>query len=98
MIDLGVPDIEDAYDLCKSTDGNTYYLRLRVGRASFITAMEDSNQYAANDRVFVRGGWEFGETEAGTTVRIPRKMGTPPSKGRSLFGLRFPLSFLYLSD
>ena len=25
-ISLGVPDIEDIYDLCKSTDGNSYYL------------------------------------------------------------------------
>ena len=48
-ISLGVLDIEDAYDLCKSTDGNSYYLRLRVGRAGFVTALEDSNWYAADD-------------------------------------------------
>ena len=31
-IGLGVPDIEDTYDLCKSAEGDTYYLRLRVRR------------------------------------------------------------------
>ena len=88
-IDLGVPDIEDKYDLCKSAEGNTHYLRLRVCGAGFVTALEDSNRYAGEDRVFVKGGWEFGEAEANTTVRIPRKIGIPPSKGRSLFGLQF---------
>ena len=29
-INLGVSDIEDAYDLCKSPDGYTYYLRIRA--------------------------------------------------------------------
>ena len=80
-IDLGLPDIEETYDLCKSTDGNTHYLRLRVGRAGFITLLEDSNRYAGVDQVFVRGEWEFGETKAGRTVQIPRRMGIPPSKG-----------------
>ena len=79
-ISLGVMDIEDAYDLCKSTNVNSYYLQLRVGRASFVIALDDSNRYAGDNRVFVRRGWKFGETEAGTTVRIPRKMGTPQSK------------------
>ncbi|XXG39832.1 hypothetical protein AAC387_Pa01g0692 [Persea americana] len=55
-IDLGFSDIEETYDLCKSTDGNTHYLRLRVGRASFVTVLEDSNQYAGEDHVFIRGG------------------------------------------
>ena len=54
-ISLGVPDIKDVYDLCKSTDGNSYYLRLRIGRAGFITALEDSYRYVGDDRVFVRG-------------------------------------------
>ena len=31
-INLGVSDIEDTYDICKSAEGNTHYLRLRVGR------------------------------------------------------------------
>ena len=53
-INLGVPNIEDAYDLCKSTEGNTHYLRLRVHRAGFITALEDSNKYTGEDRVFVK--------------------------------------------
>ncbi|XXG88384.1 hypothetical protein AAC387_Pa12g0598 [Persea americana] len=48
-INLGVPDIEDTYDLCKSTDGNAYYLRLRVGRAGFVTVLEDSNRYVGED-------------------------------------------------
>ena len=88
-INLGVPDIEETYDLCKSAEGNTRYLRLRARRAGFVTALEDSNKYAGEDRVFVKGGWEFGEAKANTTVRIPRKIGIPPSKGRSLFGLQF---------
>ena len=93
-IGLGVPDIEDTYDLCKSTEGNTHYLRLRVRRVGFVTALEDSNKYAGEDRVLVRGGWEFGEAEPSTTVQIPRKIGTRPSKDRSLFGLQFLLSFM----
>ena len=43
-IGLGVPDIEDTYDLCKSAEGDTYYLRLRVRRTGFVTALEDSNK------------------------------------------------------
>ena len=91
-IDLGVPDIEDTYDLCQSAEGNTHYLRLRVRQVGFVTALEDSNKYAGEDRVLIRGGREFGEAEPSTTVRIPRKIGTPPSKDRSLFGLQFFLS------
>ncbi|KAJ8622416.1 hypothetical protein MRB53_030945 [Persea americana] len=78
-IGLGVPDIEDTYDLCKSAEGDTYYLRLRVRRAGFVTALEDSNRYAGEDKVLVRGGWEFGEVEPATTVRVPRKIGIPPN-------------------
>ncbi|XXG68535.1 hypothetical protein AAC387_Pa06g1598 [Persea americana] len=78
-IGLGVPDIEDTYDLCKSPEGDTYYLRLRVRRAGFVTALEDSNRYAGEDKVLVRGGWEFGEVEPATTVRVPRKIGIPPN-------------------
>ena len=70
-INLGVPDIEETYDLCKSAEGNTHYLRLRVRRAGFVTALEDSNKYAGEDRVFVKGEWDFGEAEAGSAVRIP---------------------------
>ena len=88
-IGLGVPDIEDTYDLCKSAEGDTYYLWLRVRRNGFVTALEDSNRYAGEDRVLVRGGWEFGEAEPSTTVRVPQKIGIPPSKDRSLFGLQF---------
>ncbi|XXG83915.1 hypothetical protein AAC387_Pa10g1557 [Persea americana] len=53
-INLGVPDIEEAYDLCKSAEGHTYYLRLRVHRTAFVTALEDSYKYAGEDRVFRR--------------------------------------------
>ena len=53
-INLGVPDIEETYDLCKSAEGNTHYLRLRVCWAGFITALEDSNKYAGDDRVLSR--------------------------------------------
>ena len=86
-INLGVADIEETYDLYKSAEENSYYLRLRVHRAAFVTALEDSNKYAGDDRVFVRGGWEFSAAEPSTTVRIPRKIGVPPSKGRGPFGL-----------
>ena len=96
-IGLGVPDIEDTYDLCKSAEGDTYYLRLRVRRTGFVTALEDSNKYAGEDRVLVRGGWEFGEAEPATTVLVPRKIGIPPSKDRSSFGLQFFPFFLCLA-
>ncbi|XXG88787.1 hypothetical protein AAC387_Pa12g0955 [Persea americana] len=78
-IGLGVLDIENTYDLCKSAEGDTYYLRLRVRRTGFVTALEDSNRYAGEDRVLVRGGWEFGEAKPATTVRVPRKIGIPPN-------------------
>ncbi|XXG85597.1 hypothetical protein AAC387_Pa11g0646 [Persea americana] len=78
-INLSVPDIEEANDLCKSAEGHTYYLRLRLHRTAFVTALEDSYKYAGEDRVFVRGAWEFGEAEPSTTARIPRRIGVPPS-------------------
>ena len=79
-IDLSVSDIEDVYDMCKSGDENVYYLRMRARRSSFVTALEDSNRYARDDRVFVSGEWEFGKLEASRLVRIPRRLRTPPSK------------------
>ncbi|XXG69640.1 hypothetical protein AAC387_Pa06g2452 [Persea americana] len=48
-IGLGVPDIEDTYDLCKSVEGDTYYLRLRVRRTGFVTALEDSNIFSRKE-------------------------------------------------
>ena len=48
-INLGVSNIEDVYDLCKSGDGNSYYLRIRAGRLGFVTALEDSCRYAGDD-------------------------------------------------
>ena len=79
-INLGVHDIEDVYDLCKS--GDVYYLRVRARRTGFVTALEDSNRYAGDDCLFVSGEWEFDESEpvASRVVRIPRRLETPPSK------------------
>ena len=54
-INLGVSDIEDVYDLCKSEDRNSYYLRIRDHRSGFVTALEDSYRYAGDNRVFVKG-------------------------------------------
>ena len=59
-INLGVPDIEETYDLYKSAERNTHDLRLKVRRAGFVTAMEDPNKYVGEDRVFVKGGWGLG--------------------------------------
>ncbi|XXG66533.1 hypothetical protein AAC387_Pa06g0085 [Persea americana] len=57
-IGLGVPDIEDTYDLCKSAEGDTYYLRLRVRRTGFVTALEDSNkELARRNRWRVNSAW-----------------------------------------
>ncbi|KAJ8615671.1 hypothetical protein MRB53_035043 [Persea americana] len=72
-INLGVPDIEEAYDLCKSSEGHTYYLRLRVHRTAFVTALEDSYKYAGEDRVFVRGAWEFGDAEFSAEKGVRQK-------------------------
>ncbi|XXG59957.1 hypothetical protein AAC387_Pa04g1954 [Persea americana] len=77
-ISLGVSDIEDLYDLCKSGDGNSYYLLIRSGRASFVTALEDSYQFAGENRIFVKGEWEFGESKTSRSIWIPRRLGTPP--------------------
>ena len=56
-INLDVSDIEEVYDLCKSKDGDSYYLRLRVGRVAFVTTLEDSYWYAGDDRIFVKREW-----------------------------------------
>ena len=79
-INLGVPDIEDVYDLCKF--GDVYYLRVRAKLFGFVTALEDSNRYAGDDRLLVWGEWEFDKSEIGASrvVRIPRCFGTCPSK------------------
>ncbi|XXG83473.1 hypothetical protein AAC387_Pa10g1213 [Persea americana] len=79
FLSSSVPDIEETYDLCKSAEGNTHYLRLRNHKAGFVTALEDSNKYEGDDRVFVKGAWEFGEAESSTTVRVPRNIGIPPN-------------------
>ena len=42
-INLGVHDIEDVYDLCKSGGGNnTYSLRVKANRRCFVNTLEDS--------------------------------------------------------
>lgn len=81
-INLGVHDIEDAYDLCKSKgSSNCYYLRGKPGREQFVTDLEDSSRHAGDDRLFVSGEWELGtdETALERSSRIPRKLGVPPS-------------------
>ncbi|XXG62273.1 hypothetical protein AAC387_Pa05g0663 [Persea americana] len=63
-INLGVHDIEDVYDLCKSGGGNnSYYLWVKANRRCFVNTLEDSNKYAGDDRLFVTGNWEFDESE-----------------------------------
>ena len=55
-INLGVYDIEDVYDLCKSGGGdNTYYLWVKATRRCFVNALEDSYQYAEDNCLFVSG-------------------------------------------
>ncbi|XXG39625.1 hypothetical protein AAC387_Pa01g0539 [Persea americana] len=49
-INLGVSDNEEVYDLCKSTDGNSYYLQLRVGRAAFITALFSPEKVISSEK------------------------------------------------
>ncbi|KAJ8617840.1 hypothetical protein MRB53_014026 [Persea americana] len=93
-ISLGVSDIEDVYDLCKSVDRNSYYLRIRSSRAGFVTVLEDSYQYAGDDRIFVKRECEFSESETRRSLWILRSLGTPPSKGRDLFG--FPSSSVFI--
>ena len=84
-INLGVHDIEDVYDLCKSVGGdNTYYLRARANQWCFVFELEDSYRYAVDDRLFVLGNWEFGASEKERIYRVPLGFGTPPSKHRAL--------------
>ena len=87
----------DVHDVCKS--GDIYYLRVRAKWSCFVNALEDSNKYAGDDRLFISGDWEFSESEplASRVVRIPRGFGTPLSKDQNLsaffyFLLLFPPS------
>ena len=96
-ISLGVSDIEDVYDLCKSADGNSYYLRLRTDWAGFVTALEDFYRYAGDDRIFVKGEWEFSELETSRLIWIPRKMGTLQVKAE-IFSVFLSLLSLYMPD
>ena len=60
-INLGIHDINDVYNLCKSGGGdNTYYLQVKANRQCIVNELEDSNQYAGDDRLLVSGNWEFG--------------------------------------
>ena len=55
-MNLGIHDIEDVYDLCKSGGGDsTYYLRANANRECIVNDLEDSNKYAGDDRLFVSG-------------------------------------------
>ena len=55
-INIGVHDIEDVYDLCKSGGGdNTYYLRVKANQECIVNELKDSNRYAGDNRLFVSG-------------------------------------------
>ena len=83
-INLGVHDIEDVYDLCKSGGGdNTYYLRVRANWRCFVFTLEDSYRYAEDDRLIISGNWKFGAFEKERTYMVPHRFGTPPSKHRA---------------
>lgn len=88
-INLGVYDIKDAYDICKSAGGeDTYYLRVKVKCRPLVIALEDSSKYAGDERLLVSGNWEFrpSETEVARRIQISWKLGTPPSKYSSPIG------------
>ena len=71
--------------MCKSAgDENVYYLRVKAHWSSLVTTLEDSNRYAGEDRVFISGEWEFGESETSRMIRIPHRLGTSPSRDRDL--------------
>ena len=53
--DLGIHDIEYYYDLVKSPNEDTYYLRAKKDKKCLVNGLEDSNKYAGEDRVFVSG-------------------------------------------
>eukprot|EP00268_Persea_americana_P018481 TRINITY_DN19218_c0_g3_i1.p1 TRINITY_DN19218_c0_g3~~TRINITY_DN19218_c0_g3_i1.p1 ORF type:complete len:104 (+),score=5.66 TRINITY_DN19218_c0_g3_i1:262-573(+) len=81
---LGIHDIKDVYDLCKSGGGdNTYSIRVKANRQCFVNELEDSNRYARDDLLFVWGNLEFGASGVERTYRVPRGFGTPPSKHRA---------------
>ncbi|XXG68534.1 hypothetical protein AAC387_Pa06g1598 [Persea americana] len=90
-IGLGVPDIEDTYDLCKSPEGDTYYLRLRVRRAGFVTALEDSNRFSRKEGAREEESLEGEQRLARAGEELPW-----PQLPRCLvpFGVRAPLSVL----
>lgn len=81
-IDLGVHDIEDLYDLCKSPGAEyIYFLRVKANGGTVIGDLEDNSRYAGDDRVFVSGNWEMARDEplAQRAYRIPRCRGVLPS-------------------
>ena len=78
--DLGIHDIEHCYDLVKSPNEETYYLRAKKDKECLVNSLEDSNKYAGDDRVFVSGNWEFGALpEEQRVFRVPTEFGCPPS-------------------
>ncbi|RWR85075.1 transferase family protein [Cinnamomum micranthum f. kanehirae] len=53
-INLGVHDIEDVYDLSKSSGDGFYHLRVTAKRQCFVNNLEDSNKYTGDDQVSQR--------------------------------------------
>ena len=54
--DLGAYDIDDVYDVCRSAaNDRTYYLRVKLQQKALVRALEDSNKYAGDDKVFFSG-------------------------------------------
>ena len=96
-IDLSVADIEETYDLCKSTYGNTHYLWLRVGRAGFVTVLEDSNRYAGEDRVSSREDGSSARQKLTQQSKSLVKWESLQIKAE-VFGLWLFFSFSYLPD
>ena len=57
---LGIHDIKDVYDLCKSGGGdNTYSIRVKANWQCFVNELEDSNRYARDDLLFVWATWSL---------------------------------------
>ncbi|XXG41692.1 hypothetical protein AAC387_Pa01g2105 [Persea americana] len=71
-IGLGVPNIEDTYDLCKSAEGDTYYLRLRVRWIGFVTALEDSNKFPRKEGACEEEPLEGEQRVARAGEKLPR--------------------------
>ena len=92
-INLGVPDIGDVKDLCKSGGGdNTYYLRVKANRQCIVSELEESNRYAEDDHLFISGNWEFGGPKWRDLTGFPTTSG---SLQVNIESLSFLLSFFF---